>query len=145
MISATRTAIPAITIWQPFASLIAFGEKTYETRAWKTTYRGPLAIHAALGTPSTRNRLPLGRDVWDALERHSVMLGQLPTGAIVCEVELLDCELTGAIVPWISEKEKAFGDYGAGRYAWRLKVTSVYKPPVPARGRQGIWEWKIQP
>lgn len=37
----------AITLWQPWASLIACGAKTIETRSWGTPYRGPLAIHAS--------------------------------------------------------------------------------------------------
>ena len=37
----------AISIHQPWASLIAFGEKRFETRSWKTDYRGPLLIHAS--------------------------------------------------------------------------------------------------
>ena len=36
----------AITIKQPFASLIAAGLKEYEFRTWKTNYRGELLIHA---------------------------------------------------------------------------------------------------
>lgn len=41
----------AITLWQPWASLIAIGAKKYETRSWKTNYRGPIAIHAAKKDP----------------------------------------------------------------------------------------------
>ncbi len=37
----------AITIWQPWASLIACGAKKFETRSWATNYRGPIAIHVA--------------------------------------------------------------------------------------------------
>ena len=36
----------ALTIRQPYASLIATGAKTIETRSWSTQYRGPIAIHA---------------------------------------------------------------------------------------------------
>lgn len=36
----------AISLWQPWASAIAFGSKRVETRSWTTRYRGPLAIHA---------------------------------------------------------------------------------------------------
>ncbi|NEQ45665.1 MAG: ASCH domain-containing protein [Leptolyngbya sp. SIOISBB] len=36
-----------ITLWQPWASLVAYGFKQYETRSWATNYRGPLLIHAA--------------------------------------------------------------------------------------------------
>jgi hypothetical protein len=38
--------IRAITVLQPWASLIVFGEKCYETRSWKTNYRGRIAIHS---------------------------------------------------------------------------------------------------
>jgi len=40
----------ALTISQPYASLIASGEKWVENRSWPTGYRGPLAIHAGKGT-----------------------------------------------------------------------------------------------
>ncbi len=36
-----------LTLHQPWASLVALGVKTIETRSWSTQYRGPLAIHAA--------------------------------------------------------------------------------------------------
>ena len=38
----------AITIWQPWAELIARGVKLVENRTWRTHYRGPVAIHAGL-------------------------------------------------------------------------------------------------
>lgn len=41
----------AISLWQPWASLVAFGEKKIETRSWSTLYRGALAIHATKGMP----------------------------------------------------------------------------------------------
>ena len=41
----------AITIRQPWAGLIAVGEKIYETRSWPTKYRGPIAIHAGKSSP----------------------------------------------------------------------------------------------
>lgn len=34
----------AITIWQPWASLLAYGGKQFETRSWATSYRGPMDI-----------------------------------------------------------------------------------------------------
>lgn len=40
-----------ITLWQPWASAIACGVKTHETRSWKTRFRGPIAIHAAKHVP----------------------------------------------------------------------------------------------
>ncbi len=39
-------------MYQPWASLVALGVKTIETRSWSTKYRGPLAIHAAAKKPA---------------------------------------------------------------------------------------------
>ena len=36
-----------ITIREPFATLIKDKAKIYETRSWKTNYRGEIYIHAA--------------------------------------------------------------------------------------------------
>lgn len=41
----------ALTLWQPWASLVALGVKAIETRSWGTAYRGPLLIHAAVRPP----------------------------------------------------------------------------------------------
>ena len=35
-----------------------------------------------------------------------------------------------------------YGDYSDGRWAWRLVDVEPLDPTVPARGRQGLWEWK---
>ncbi len=48
----------AITIWQPWATLLAIGAKKYETRGWTTKYRGPIAIHAAAKKPPNQNDIP---------------------------------------------------------------------------------------
>jgi ASCH domain len=37
----------ALSVRQPWASLIASGKKTIEVRSWRTHYRGPLLICAA--------------------------------------------------------------------------------------------------
>lgn len=39
----------AISLWPPYASFIVAGLKRIETRSWKTSYRGPIAIHQTKG------------------------------------------------------------------------------------------------
>ena len=39
----------ALTLKQPWASLVANGDKKFEFRKWKTNYRGPVLIHAGCG------------------------------------------------------------------------------------------------
>ena len=43
-----KPRIKALTIRQPWAELILRGCKPYELRSWRTNYRGPLVIHAAM-------------------------------------------------------------------------------------------------
>lgn len=45
-----------ITLHQPYASLVARRLKRFETRSWKTSYRGPLAIHAGQRRPFNLTR-----------------------------------------------------------------------------------------
>ena len=47
-----QSKMTAITIYQPWASLIIQDKKHYETRSWITHYRGNLAIHAGAKKPS---------------------------------------------------------------------------------------------
>jgi hypothetical protein len=45
-----RFPVPALTVSQPFASMIVDGVKWVENRHWSTGYRGLLLIHAGKGT-----------------------------------------------------------------------------------------------
>ena len=47
----------ALTLTQPWATLVAVGENSIETRSWGTSYRGPLAIHSAKGFPRDAREL----------------------------------------------------------------------------------------
>lgn len=86
-----------LTIRQPWASLIAVGAKTIETRPFSTKYRGPLAIHAGKAKPS-RDLVRMGQWLtrWDYGEGRYVMsdgLGKwvaLPLGAVVAVCDLID-------------------------------------------------------
>lgn len=44
--TADSITLPALSLWQPWASAIASGKKQNETRGWKRDYRGPIAILA---------------------------------------------------------------------------------------------------
>lgn len=84
-----------ITLHQPYPSLIAHGVKRWETRTWKTSYRGPLAIHASkrLYTAADKHADPdlffAAHDVLE-LERSGGVYG-LPYGEVVTVAQLTDC------------------------------------------------------
>lgn len=129
----------ALTLWQPWASLIAWGEKQYETRSWPTPYRGLLAIHAGLND-DTQELLRLNSFYREAFFRGRRLSTPVPKGAVLCLVNLVDCVPTAGLS--ITQKEQNFGDYSSGRFAWKLELVEVFPAPIPAKGKQGLWEWE---
>lgn len=142
----------AITIHQPWATLIALGEKCFETRGWATKYRGPIAIHAAKHIDREVCKNPkIASTLWE----HGYHLpDDLPTGAVVAICSLTDClkvehahiKEKGALLSspgrltTIKDNEFDFGWYDSGRYAWELTDVKLIDP-APAVGRQGLWNW----
>jgi len=122
--------LPAISLWQPWASFIAIGVKPYETRHWTPPRRfvgQRIAIHAA------KRRIDKDdREWWYRVSKANV---PPPLGAFVCTA-ILRTVYPADAVPW-----DEFGDYGEGRFAWHLTDLEPIDPPVPAVGRQGFWNW----
>ncbi|UYB50271.1 ASCH domain-containing protein (plasmid) [Lysinibacillus capsici] len=138
----------ALTIKQPWATLIALGEKNFETRSWQTKYRGPLAIHAGKSIDKDACE-----DSWikGVLKEHGITSHkELQTGVVLATVELVDCYRVEATLGHASVLTKgktlnglevAFGDYTEGRYAWELANLQVLPEPMPAKGQLSLWEW----
>jgi len=174
----------AITVYQPMASLIAVGAKPFETRAWRTAHRGPIAIHAGkkIIRPHEDEKLWLGNGFADGAMKalgisaelyalamykdpDSVALlnRKLPLGAVVATAVLAGCweiknqkilvsnqtgpmvmytkRETGCFYEFPTEQDRLFGYWRPGRYAWELADVAALAEPVPARGKQGLWEW----
>ncbi len=125
----------AITLWQPWASLIAVGAKQYETRPWKTNYRGRIAIHAA------RRKVIPPSDVMKVMKEHGLKINELKYGVIVCTAELVDCVKLDRNTPImeITIGEEIVGDWSHGRYAWKLEDIKVLDTPLAVTGFQKLW------
>jgi hypothetical protein len=94
----------ALTVRQPWASLIIEGRKTIENRSKPTKHRGLLVIHAGLRTKH------------DALDKYRRLLknaDDLPSGAILGTVDVVDC-IEGARSRWA---EPGYYHWVAGRPA----------------------------
>lgn len=131
----------AISLWQPWASLVAIGAKQYETRHWPTDYRGPLIIHAAKRWQIDQRALCHQQPFLSALLAAGyTKLSMVPFGAYLCIVDLVDVLPTGHVVDFISDQERAFGDYGPRRFAWKLENVRRFPAPILARGYQGFWD-----
>lgn len=111
-----------LTIRQPWASAVAWGEKAIEYRSWPTRYRGPLLIHAS-SRPYTLE-----------LEDGDTM--PLPYGAIIARVTLVD------VHPFtVADCDGACMESVEPGYAWVL-ANPVQVQPVLAKGKLNLWEWE---
>lgn len=144
-----------ITLTQPWATLVAIGQKSIETRSWWTGYRGPLAIHAAKGFPGWAKELCFTKPFASVLGLYlrqntggdyyleDVIKKRLPLGAIVAVCELVDVLSAESVINELSEQEQAFGDYAPGRHAWLLANVRQLPEPIPVKGKLGLWEFDL--
>ncbi len=102
----------AISLHQPWASYIADGKKTIETRMWSTRYRGDLLI----------------------VSTKSPKVAGYPLGMALCIVRVVDCRpMTKADEP------AAMCTCDPGRWAWLLEEVRPVEP-FAVRGSQGFYE-----
>jgi hypothetical protein len=138
----------ALSICQPFAHLVLLGHKQYETRSRATRYRAPVAIHASLHQERHCREVfenPLVRPLLE--QAGFARLKDMPTGAILGTVEIVDCIPVGLFTGVdpdlhlfaLSDLEFATGLWSRGRWAWRLFQARLWRQPVPVAGQLGIW------
>lgn len=146
----------AITLWQPWASLMAVGAKRIETRSWPTAYRGPLLIHAAKTWNKDLAALYEAPHFGPALARGGYPNAEsLPRGCAVAACRLAACRVidpgpgrvhlsadadSADLPPY---PERAFGDYAPGRYAWVIEHVVRLPEPIPMRGAMGLFDPRV--
>ncbi len=130
-----------LTISQPFASLIAVGAKFVENRNWRTSYYGPIAIHAGSGTQFlTRSELRAYH-----------------TGAVIAVARLVNClhieSIREGAAKWPTAcpngvsrtwSELREHRHTEGLWCWVLEDVTRIKP-IPAKGQIGLWDWEPPP
>ncbi|MEP7064549.1 MAG: ASCH domain-containing protein [Gemmatimonadota bacterium] len=141
----------ALTMTQPWATLVALGENTIETRSWSTRYRGALAIHTATAFPRSARELcneepyrsVLARGGFtssDALPRGSVIaLARLDDVITFTRTSLRETRARSArgLLP---EHEADFGDFSPGRFGFVLSHVQRLSTPIAATGMLGLWD-----
>jgi hypothetical protein len=103
----------ALSVRQPWANMIAGGEKTIETRKWLTDYRGDLLIVSSRQPPIE------------------------PAGFAVALVKVIGCRLMTK-----ADEAAARCAIYPGAYSWILTDVRRLKP-FPVRGQLGIFEVRI--
>ena len=137
----------AITLHQPWASLVAEGIKTIETRSWcppRALIGERLAIHA--GRTVVKDCGPSQAAI--ARFYGQEWLRTVPVGAVVAVAAVI-----GAYRVDRRDHDRAYcgeqtipidphGDFSPGRWLWVLEDIQQVTPPVLARGMPGIWDWQ---
>lgn len=150
---------PTITIWQPWASLIAAGAKPYEWRGWPAPRRlvgKRVAIHAAARRVRTSELADLLCDLvyrdsdltsLDAqqaiplLQRWIVRPELLPLSSVLC-IATLGKSITAASYAERHGVSPADSDrIDHTKWGWPLTNIKLLQPFVPAKGTQGFWNW----
>jgi hypothetical protein len=152
--------VKALSLWQPWATLVMLGAKRLETRSWPTTHRGPLFIHASSKTSRELIELCHEEPFCTALRAGGIARWQdLPRGGFLGVVKLVDVrqmagrgfpgshvvavDPRGEALPWLeeppAEPERSFGRYEAGRFAWYLEEPRAFDRAVPYRARQRLF------
>lgn len=144
---AAANIVKAVSLHQPWASLMAVGAKGVETRGWATNHRGPLAIHAAKNTSNfallhdfkfCEPLAAAGLVTYD--ENYRFVSHRLPLGALVSVGKLVDCRPTASLVKTISERERGYGDYDPGRWGWMFEAMQALPSPIPFRGALQLFD-----
>ncbi len=133
----------AISLWQPWATLWLLtnpDEKVFETRHWYTGIRGPILVHAAKKRDAEVRKALTDPYFKARLAEHGLKPESLAFGAIIGQVDLIDCRIMGGM-PSPSEREARAGLWTVDRYAWqRGPRTEVFQYPIPWVGRQRFFD-----
>lgn len=122
----------ALSTKQPWANLIAGGEKCIEIRTWTTKYIGPLAIHASKTVDLEGARL---------FKKTPTQ----PRGYIIAK---------GYLTLVVKYYKKHFIEdhiyhlnpvewYRKGLYGWLIEGIEKINPPIPCKGSQGLFEVRL--
>lgn len=117
----------ALSVRQPWASLIASGAKTVEIRSTLTRHRGPLLICVSKSTHVSEH----GRA---AAERFGLDLANLPRGVAICTVNLVD-----AREPMEWDESRSCCPIADDEVCWLLSDVMPIVP-FPVSGKLGIFE-----
>lgn len=147
-----------ITLFQPWATLIARYYKRYETRSWETSYRGAISIHA--GKTFQKDMLTLYRydTVFAPIPANEHRGGEyrfpeatdLPRGKIIAIANLVDVQPALKVMASLDPHnpmtwdEREFGNWHRDTFAWKLECVRRLSEPIVYRGTQGLWNVKSE-
>lgn len=159
----------ALTIWQPWASLIMAGAKPYEFRGWRaprSIIGQRIVIHAAAKAMDFEEVEALyqihayrGKSVEIDQSARETCLITAPTRKVLAQALVWPdqytpyaCGLGTAIVGEPRLGTDIAEEFGVPRandstrdehanWGWPMLDIEVWPEPIPMRGKQGLWNW----
>jgi hypothetical protein len=122
--------LKALTVKQPWASLIASGVKDVENRSWRTSYRGFVAIHssARLEESEMQEACDLMSGFVPRFSASLFRREHFPTGVVLGVGELVDC-VDRSDSPWF-----------VGEFGFVIRNVVGFAEPIPCRGALSFWD-----
>lgn len=117
----------AITIKQPWATLIMQCGKDIENRTWSTRMRGRVAIHSSAKLERREYQAAASLIFHSNIQSAIPPEEQLDLGCILGTVEIVGC-VQKSRSPWFQ-----------GPYGIVLKDPRLLDTPVPCKGALGFW------
>ncbi|HEY5410903.1 MAG TPA: hypothetical protein VIJ94_09280, partial [Caulobacteraceae bacterium] len=151
----------ALTLWQPWGTLVRARAKPWEFRGWRppnSVIGARIGIHAG-ARPVKRP------EIEDLLERLTSGTGGAWSTALIPEIAIpileraladprsmpLSSMLCSAVVGEPKEGWKIAEELGGpvndsdreehSNWGWPMLDVEPYEPIIPCRGMQGLWEW----
>ena len=134
------SSLVAISIYEPFASLICLGLlNTSFTMSWKTEYRGELYIHTRSKLDDYHKQLFEYFPFSESLHQRQIQhIEDIPLGYIIGQVKLVHCIPAESVIP--SEFQRICrGNYTPGHYIWKFAETRLASNPVRSSGRSRLY------
>ena len=144
----------ALTLMQPWASLVAYGLQDVETRSWWARHLRPgerLAIHAGRSIAELET---LDEEVgaiegiygpnWTRRIERGMVLCTVRYRGVFRVTSVNDGEASGydpVSKLKVSMPITRFGYWAPKRFIWLLSDVERLDEPVPARGRLELWDW----
>lgn len=125
----------ALTIKQPWATLIMQGDKRFEFRSWQTKYRGDLLIHAGKG---------IDKKAMKRLEKY--LPKELPYGKILGKVKLVDCiKMSPEFKELLLKENRDIYTKSSFQenYGWQVSDIEVFENPIDVKGHLSLWEYNM--
>jgi hypothetical protein len=149
----------ALTIWQPWASLIMLGAKPYEFRGWaapRAIWGQRIGVHAG-ARPVRKDEIAdlilrlRSAEAWSTalrpeialpfLERAHANPGSLARASMLCTAVLGEPRRAADIVGEFGGQMNDSDRQEHASWAWPMREVQPLEPFVPVKGAQGFWEW----